>query len=244
MYSFESRVRYSETDEKGRLTVLGLINYMQDCSIFHSAAVGVGVDVLEARHKAWMLSSWQILVDRWPRLGENLVIGTWHNESRGIHGYRNFVIRTGEGESLARAGSVWFLYDLDKKMPVRVEEEDIAPYGRPQPKLDLPVVPRKIQLPKEYEVREPVHILRHHLDSNHHVNNAQYVEMVRELLPEELVIREIRAEYRRAALLGDVLYPRIGKEGENVWVASLCNSKDEACANIWIKTEQEEKKER
>ena len=52
MYSFDSRVRYSETDETGKLTVLGLINYMQDCSTFHSADVGVGVEVLEARHKA------------------------------------------------------------------------------------------------------------------------------------------------------------------------------------------------
>ena len=126
MYSFDSRVRYSETDETGRLTVLGLINYMQDCSTFHSADVGVGVEVLEARHKAWMLSSWQILIDRWPRLGERIVIGTWHNESRGIYGYRNFVLRTQEGESLARAGSAWFLYDLDQGTPVRVEAEDAA----------------------------------------------------------------------------------------------------------------------
>ena len=36
MYTFDSRVRYSETDEEGRLTVTGIINYMQDCSTFQS----------------------------------------------------------------------------------------------------------------------------------------------------------------------------------------------------------------
>lgn len=68
MYSFDSRVRYSETDETGNLTVLGIINYMQDCSTFHSEEAGVGVQVLESRRRAWMLSSWQILIDRYPRL--------------------------------------------------------------------------------------------------------------------------------------------------------------------------------
>ena len=126
MYSFDSRVRYSETDEAGKLTVLGIINYMQDCSTFHSEEVGVGVQVLENRRRAWMLSSWQILIDRYPELGEEIRISTWHNESRGIHGYRNFVIRSCQGESLVRAGSVWFLYDLVKGTPARVTPEDIG----------------------------------------------------------------------------------------------------------------------
>ena len=34
MYQFESRIRYSETGEDGCLTLTGMINYLQDCSIF------------------------------------------------------------------------------------------------------------------------------------------------------------------------------------------------------------------
>ena len=151
MYSFDSRVRYSETDEAGKLTVLGIINYMQDCSTFHSEEVGVGVQVLENRRRAWMLSSWQILIDRYPELGEEIRISTWHNESRGIHGYRNFVIRSCQGESLVRAGSVWFLYDLVKGTPARVTPEDIGPYGQPHPKLEHPSMPRSIALHQQYQ---------------------------------------------------------------------------------------------
>lgn len=32
MYSFDSRVRYSEVDEDRKLSLTGVINYMQDCS--------------------------------------------------------------------------------------------------------------------------------------------------------------------------------------------------------------------
>ena len=40
--------------------------------------------------------------------------------------------------------------------------------------------PRRITVPEEYEEKEPVLVMKHHLDTNHHVNNAQYVEIVRE----------------------------------------------------------------
>ena len=36
MYTFDSRVRYSETDEEGNLSVVGIMNYLQDCSTFQS----------------------------------------------------------------------------------------------------------------------------------------------------------------------------------------------------------------
>ena len=37
-YSFNSRVRYSETGENGKLTLPGVLNYFQDCCI----SCGVG----------------------------------------------------------------------------------------------------------------------------------------------------------------------------------------------------------
>ena len=58
-YSFNSRVRYSETGENGKLTLPGVLNYFQDCCTFHAESVGLGGDVLKARDRAWVLSSWQ-----------------------------------------------------------------------------------------------------------------------------------------------------------------------------------------
>ncbi len=77
MYQFDSRVRYSETDEQGKLSLTGIINYLQDCSTFQSEDIGLGVQYLKDNHRAWWLSSWQIVIDRYPRLGEEIVISTW-----------------------------------------------------------------------------------------------------------------------------------------------------------------------
>ena len=77
MYSFDSRVRYSEVDEERKLSLTGVINYLQDCSTFQSEDLNQGIDYLTKKHRAWLLSSWQIIVDRYPKLGERIVVSTW-----------------------------------------------------------------------------------------------------------------------------------------------------------------------
>ena len=77
MYSFNSKVRYSEVGEDKKLSLNGIINYFQDCSTFQSEELQVGVGVLEKLHRVWVLSSWQIVVERYPDLCEEITISTW-----------------------------------------------------------------------------------------------------------------------------------------------------------------------
>ena len=41
MYEFKSRVRYSDHDHRGPMTLPALINYFQDSSTFRSESVGL-----------------------------------------------------------------------------------------------------------------------------------------------------------------------------------------------------------
>ena len=73
-YTFDSRVRYSEVDHQGTLTLPALMNYLQDCSTFQSEDIGVGLSVLRERKRAWLLSYWQVEVRRYPKLGERITV--------------------------------------------------------------------------------------------------------------------------------------------------------------------------
>ena len=64
MYTFDARIRYSETNRDGVLSLEGLLDYFQDASTFHSEDLGVGIGYLKKEHLVWVLSSWQIVVDR------------------------------------------------------------------------------------------------------------------------------------------------------------------------------------
>ena len=233
MYTFDSRIRYSETDETGALSLLGVINYLQDCSTFQSEDIGLGVEYLEEKKRAWLLSSWRIVIDRYPVLGERIKIGTWATSSKGIYGYRDFVIMDQDGNYLVRAESIWFFCDTEKMVPVRVMPEDVAAYGNEEA-LDLGKAPRKILIPEEYEEGIPVIIATHHLDTNHHVNNAQYVDIAREAVPCTKMIKGIRADYKKAAVLGEILVPRVTKTGEDEWTVVLADEVCEVRAVVWL----------
>ena len=236
MYSFNARVRYSEVGGDRRLSVPGVVNYLQDCSTFQSEDLKMGIDYLEQSHRAWWLSSWQIVINRYPRLGEEIVVSTWPYDFKGIYGYRNFTICDKQGEYLVKANSIWFLFDTKAGRPAKVEREDIRGYQTEgDKKLDMEYAPRRIALSGEYEAGEPVTVTLHHIDTNRHVNNAQYVAVAREAIPDSFQIREIRVEYKKAAVLGDVMIPRISREKEACTVA-LCSQDGTAYAVVWMKT--------
>lgn len=238
MYSFNSRVRYSEVDQDRKLSVTAMINYLQDCSTFHSESLGAGMGYLEKKNRAWMLSSWQIVVDRYPELGEEIVVGTWPYDFKGIYGYRNFTIQDIAGNYLVKANSVWFLFDTAIGRPTRVEDQDSRMYrDSEEARLDMDYAPRRITLPSEYQEGEPITVVRHHIDTNRHVNNAQYVEIAREALPKDVRIRELRVEYKKAAVLGDVMIPRISQQ-EGSLAVSLCDQEGTPYAVVWLRADE------
>lgn len=208
MYSFESRIRYSEVDENEILTVGNVVNYFQDCSTFHSEESGVGIGFLREHQTAWILNAWQIDFLELPRFGDFVVTGTWAYRFKGIYGERNFLMKGADGKELVKANSIWVYFDLVQGKPIKVSEENVKGYQILEP-LEMEYLPRKVVVSEGGSLQEPIIIRRHHIDTNHHVNNGQYIQLALDYLPENLQLKRLRVEYCKAAVLGDVLIPRI-----------------------------------
>lgn len=218
MYTFESRIRYSETDSDGKLTMASLINYFQDCSTFQSEDLGIGIEYLKGQHQVWVLSSWQIVVERYPALCEKVKVGTFAYDMKGFLGYRNFAMLDESGAYIAKANSLWSLLDTETGRPCQVSEYVSSKYSR-EPKLAMDYAPRKIAVPDNVIRREPVVVKKHHLDTNHHVNNQQFVSIAMDYLEEGFRVGSFRAEYKKQAFLDDVLIPCVAKADDRVVVA-------------------------
>ncbi len=238
MYRFGSRIRYSEVDSSGKLTLPSLLDYFQDCSTFQSEDLGVGVEYLGRRNLAWVLSAWQIVVERYPELCETVSVGTIPYEIRNFVGYRNFLMETTDGMRLACANTIWMLMDMGSGKPVKATQEMLDAYETGE-KLEMDYAPRKIILPAaEGAAQETVEIKSHHLDTNRHVNNGQYVRMAMEYLPEGYEIRQMRAEYKKQAHFGDHIHPLVytgdgtvavslnGREGQPYCIVEFCGNAD------------------
>lgn len=221
MYCFKSRVRYSETDKDGFLTLESVLDYFQDCSTFQSEDLGVGFEYVTKLGLVWVLSSWQIVVDRYPKLGEEITIGTFPYAFKSFMGMRNFFIEDSNGVKIAYANSVWTLMDMNKKCPARPLPEMLEKYVLEE-KLPMDYAPRKIAIEERGRVKETVLIKSHHLDVNNHVNNGQYLRIAMEALDKEIKVKQMRAEYRKSALLNDEMIPYVS-EKNGVYTVELCN---------------------
>lgn len=222
MYSFEARIRYSETDITGKLSLEALLDYFQDCSTFHSQDLGLGLEYLTEKHLVWVLSSWQIIVNRYPECCEKVVVGTFPTEFKGCFGYRNFFLKDMDGNYLAIANTMWTLLDTDNFRPSKPTAEMLKRYEL-TPCIEADWAPRKIAVPEGGCELEGIQVKKHHLDTNQHVNNGQYVKMAEEFLPEGFEIAQLRAEYKKQAYLNDVLIPYV------VEVPRETSIKEEAC---------------
>lgn len=230
MYSFQTRVRYSECNTKHEASLAALLDYLQDCCTFQSEQLGVGVEYLGAHHAAWILSSWQVDILRYPKLGEPLAIDTWPYEMKGFYGLRNFKIADASGEMILKADSVWVFIDTQTGRPIRPLPEMLEKYP-PEPKLDMEYLGRKLPALPEGEKKTSIYVPHYFIDTNHHMNNAKYILMGEEFLPEGFEVHRIRAEYKKAAVLGDVICPEVAVEPTRISV-KLCDENGGTYANI------------
>ena len=224
-YSFDSCVRFSEVGEDQKLTLGSVINYFQDCSTFQSESLGAGVEFLRKQHRVWVLSSWQVVIERYPALCEKIRITTWAYGFKRFLGNRNFTMEDEAGNVVAYANSIWTYLNTETGLPVAVSKEQVDAYGLEE-KFSMEYAPRKIAVPEGGMEYELFPVRSHNLDTNHHVNNEEYVNMAMEYLDESWHVTQVRAEYKKPAYLHDTLIPVIYEQGNRMQV-QLTNEQHE-----------------
>ena len=262
MYSFTTRVRYSELAEDKCASLVSIINYFQDCCTFESEDGGVGLAWLGEHGTAWMLTGWQIHVIRRPRYCEEIRVTTWACGFRYFIGKRSFTITDMNGKVLVYAMSDWAYVNVIKGIPEKnVPDKEFEVYGITTPieerfeefgledyvsaNPDKAILKGKIQIPdissledidssgetnNRLEVSDSspaapvistasaIVVTADNLDTNHHVNNAQYVALAKSVIPEEIDVKHFRAEIKKQSVLGDIINPVIIRDNDRIIV--------------------------
>ena len=236
MYQFSSRVRFSETGPDGFLTLPAVFDYFQDGCTFQAEQMGQSVPELIKKNRIWVTAAWQVVIARYPALGEEILVSAIPYKVKGFVAMKNMLMETPAGERLCWANSSWGYLNYTTGTPERLTPEDLAGFV-PEEKLDMEYAPRKIREPdsflspdfqpgKEYA---PFPVLRRHLDANGHVNNCQYVHMACDYLPEDFSVRQVRAEYRKQGRLGDIFYPAVWQQ-EDLFITAFFSEAGEIYA--------------
>lgn len=221
MYRIDTKVRYSECDSNGQMKLTSIINWFQDSSSEHSEVLNVGIEYLKEKKRAWILNSWQIVINRYPKVYEEIEITTWASGFKGVFGPRNFCMKTKDGEMLVYANTLWVYMDTEKGRPVKPSDEEKEIYAA-EPPLDMEYAPRKIDAPEGMQKVEIIPVRKYYIDTNGHVNNSQYVQVASEVLPEGFVTKQLRVEYKKSAVYGDQFLIKMVSEEEKI-VVELCD---------------------
>ncbi|MDD6194409.1 MAG: thioesterase [Lachnospiraceae bacterium] len=230
MYELKSRVRYSEADENGVLSMQGLMNYLQDCCTMQAEDLGIGLSYLKENHIGWMVTSYQVkILGALPSVGDCIVVKTWPYQFRGMLGYRNFTVETEGGEALVLVDSLWILMDIEAKKPIRLPAKMIEAYELSP------------QLPGEWDLRKKLTledkgsesdvftVAKMHLDTNHHMNNVNYMAAAMACISSRVSVKEMFITYKNAAVLGDEIHCYVADKEDGCTVCLCDCAGDDYC---------------
>lgn len=220
MYTLNDQVTTSTCDSEGRLKLFAALQMMQDCSELWIDSEPAYQRFLSDRGLAQLLAYRQVEVVRIPRFKEKLTVTTRIYDVKPMFGFRNTFIYDEAGNVCYRSYSIGVFVDKENGRLNRLSEDVISACMLDE---RLPMdnyQDRRIILPHDGVVRQypAVSVLRNDVDYNHHMNNAHYIRIALELLPEDFVVGSMRVEFKTPAKLGDELLPEVMQVGETYYV--------------------------
>lgn len=206
MKTFEKfRVDLHHCDASGSLKASALLKFMQECSTLQLENSKISQKSLLSQGKSYLLTRLNMSVYRTVCAYEEIEISTWPCESHGFSFNRCYQARV-DGNIVAEATTVWGIIDFEKGRLCRVSDFEC------EIECDLPLEldsPARICIPKELElalVGERT-VVYSDLDSNGHINNTNYPDMLCDFIPQmnNKRILMLGISYLSEALGGDVL---------------------------------------
>ncbi|MFQ9514336.1 MAG: acyl-[acyl-carrier-protein] thioesterase [Eubacterium sp.] len=217
MFSFNTKVSYSRVDRNGKVPLHEIMNYLQDCTNFHSEALGAGVEYMASTGKAWVIVAYKIIINRPIVLGQDICVGTTPTKFGGMFASRQFFIKDEDGEYLVQADTIWILMDLERRKPTRITEEDASMYET-ETAFEGVDASRKVKFTGKAHKLPEFNVKKTYIDNNGHMNNADYLRAAQEFLPENFTCHELDIVYNKEAFEGQTIVPYLHEEEDGIGI--------------------------
>ena len=175
-------IQATDANAAGYLRTNVLFDFMQQSAVKNAEALGVGVAKMRETNLAWVLNRLKLSVERYPKVGETVVLSTYPVRIDKYFVYRDFQLHDTEGSQIAYATSVWLLLDLEKRtmasVPAFVHRIEYPIIPNPLPPISGKVLPLKTV---DFNTHHTV--LAEDLDFNDHASNVSYVKWLVEAMP-------------------------------------------------------------
>lgn len=217
-------VGYSDVDMNNRCRLSKILDLCQNIATIHSDGIGYGTKGMMDRGWAWLVTGMKIRIFKYPMADKEVECRTWSRGLKGVTAKRGYEILNELGEKIIIGDSYWALFDLENQKLMRVPEEMQQAYS----KLDKDVFEGEeesrlrdndiVEFEKEFQIG------KRDIDTNHHLNNARYFDLITEVLPDDMVINELECSFKKQIKYKDIIKVSYG-EG----YARIKNEAGETC---------------
>lgn len=214
-YQMKMKIPFDMADMNGHIKLPDVILLSLQVSGMQSIELGVSDKaILEEYNLVWIITDYDIEVDRLPRFAEEITIETEALSYNRLFCYRRFTIYDEAGQELIHMMATFVLMDRDSRKVHAVEPEIVAPY---QSDFDK----KLIRGPKYESLDEPVskdyHVRFYDLDMNGHVNNSKYLDWIFEVMGADFLTqyipKKINLKYVKEVRLGGVITSAVERTG-------------------------------
>lgn len=230
MYSLPFIVSPSRCDEHRRLKLFSALQMLQDCSEMWLTSEPELLNYFETEGRAQFLAFRQVDVVRIPEIGERLTVSTSIFETNPMFGFRNTFIYDEKHQPCYKTWGVGAFVSRNTGKLTRIEKniyENIVF----DPKLEMDYCDRHIRKPEgAFAPALSFNIGHNDIDYNHHVNNAQYVRMALEVLPQDFTIHRMLIEHRAPVKFGETIQSEILETKDNFYI--IQKTKEKVCTFI------------
>lgn len=171
-YRLNYQIQFMDCDEEGRLKLSALIKLMMHVSNLQLSSLGLGTKDFLAKNLGWVVTQYQFEFDRLPKGGEQVVLTTEAKGYNRFFCYRDFGVETKTGQTLITVHSQWVILDLVQRKMVRPTADLLSPLVQAEGVRGARL--KRLRPLAEYDKKSTYLVRYDDLDTNHHVDNANY----------------------------------------------------------------------
>lgn len=205
-YIGDFKVRTSEIDAGKTLKITSFVQLMQECSMQNVIQLKLSVWDLEQDQLSWVLLKKDIVINRFPLVGEQIRIKTYPSGFHRIFAYRDFIVYDHEDNIIATASSTWGLMHTVKRRLIKIPSYEFYDHI-PDHSLDRPSFSLSDNIDSKYSSETTIKWRQ--LDWNGHVNNVVLIEEMLDSLPVEFLnsrkLKQLQLQFKTESLLNDTL---------------------------------------
>ena len=230
MFEMRCRIRYSEIDHTGKLSMSGLLRLFQDCGYEHARLRNLDFSYTERTRCTWYLLSWYIHAYKMPAVGEDVTVSTWISSASSAVARKSLELRDRNGELLAAGDTMWVYMNVDTQQPAEQPENlwAEADFGNP---VEMPDKCRRILIKGEEQPLPELIAPMTLIDTNNHANNVKLTELAMQLCGMELSCEALRAEFKQQVSGGMTLRPVFSEDSRQRFL-SLRNTAGQTMATF------------